>query len=450
MKLQANLLRILLYFFALVFALVVKDGISIFKFTTITIIFSFILYFFSPPKFYKLSIFFELGFLFFLSTEGIANYQNIIYETSYEYFCIGSKYINLSFIIIMVVCLYRTIHLHEQNYITKKVFKLKNVKLLYFTLIFFIIVFLGGMVGKAFKVGSVGRLGAASDAVLFNDIPVRSLPNTFFNMFGSLLSVVLPPLLLFLKNNYNNKIFKILAYTIIPISLVLQIFNGGRTLLLHTLIAILIINQIKVGKINWSKTLIIGIIMVFLSSFMLTYRNYGFTNIEISSVSNRVGKDIIGAQDVVLWLCRIVEYYDYHPNYEHGNNLLTIFVFWVPRAIWLTKPTQIDYWFARTYIGDDKFTNTHSIATGFSGSFYSDFGYWGGLISCIFIGLFIAKLEYFVYKSVLNKTDPFIIFSSIIFGATFFFIRQFSSILPTIISCYLIILFLKKIFFEIK
>jgi len=182
---------------------------------------------------------------------------------------------------------------------------------------------------------------------------------------------------------------------------------------------------------------------------MTNYRNVGFSKVQLSSVSSKVNKDISSPSDAILWQCRIVEYYSNNHDYENGANLLTALAFWVPRALWLNKPTMIDYWFARTYLVEQGFANNHSIVTGFSGLFYYDFGFWGGLLCCVFVGLFIGQLEFFVFRCILNKGDPFIIFASLSFGIILFFVRAFGSLIPPLSGCFLLIYLFRKVFFEI-
>jgi oligosaccharide repeat unit polymerase len=449
MRIQFNIFRIILYFAAFLFALIIKDGLAIFIFTSTVILASLVLYFYAPPSFYKLSMFFELGFLYLMSTEGISHSSKIIYETSYDYYCTGSQYINLSFVIIMIISLLRSFNLYEHKYVNYTTIKFKNKNLFYVLLLFMVAIFLTFMAKKAIKISSLGRLGGNYEITTYNDIPVTSLLDLFLNSYTTM-GYVLPALLLYFKYYHNNKLFNYLPYFLIPPIILMQILIGSRTYVLYTLIGILIMYQSRVTRINWSRALFIGIIMIFLSSLMLNYRNFGFSNVQISSVSNRVNKDISSPSDAVLWQCRIVEYYDNNHEYENGVNLLTTLSFWIPRSIWLNKPTMIDYWFIRAYVTEKDFGVNHSVVTGFSGLFYSDFGFWRGLLCCVFLGLFIGQMEFFIFKSVINKRDPYIVFASLSFGIILFFVRAFGSLIPPLTSCFLIIYLFRKIFFTIK
>jgi oligosaccharide repeat unit polymerase len=449
MKVQINIFRIVLYFSVFLFALIIRDGLAIFIFNTAIIISSLILYFWSPPKFYKLSMFFELGFLYLMSTEGITHASKIIFETSYDYYAEGSRYINLSFATIMIFSLLRSFNLYERKFTVPKVIRMKNINLFYIILIFIIVVFLSFMARKAIKVGSMGRLQGNAESTTYNDVPVRSIYDLFMSLYTSI-GFFLPTFLLFLKYYHNNKITNYLPYILIPIILLMEILIGTRTYVLYTLVGILMIQQSRIVKVNWTKALFVGIIMIFISSLMTNYRSIGFSNVQVSTVSKRVNKDISGPSDAVLWQCRIVEYYNNNHDFEHGDNVLTALSFWVPRSIWLNKPTMIDYWFIRTYLTDITFSNAHSIVTGFSGIFYSDFGFWGGILCCVFIGLFIGQLEFFVYKSIINNKDPYVIFASLSFGIILFFNRAFGNLIPHLTVSFAMAYLFRKLFFVIK
>lgn len=104
---------------------------------------------------------------------------------------------------------------------------------------------------------------------------------------------------------------------------------------------------------------------------------------------------------------------------------------------------MLGYWFIRAY-GETGFGESHSVGFGFSGDFYADFGYFGALLACFFLGFGLKRLE--TYSLHFRKSNQYAsVFVAMLYPYVFFSVRDVitsSLTLLLIVAIYLLYGFL--------
>lgn len=115
------------------------------------------------------------------------------------------------------------------------------------------------------------------------------------------------------------------------------------------------------------------------------------------------------------------KYFENH-DLKYGECSGMIFYFWVPRAIWKDKPTQLDYWMPRYFYKnlDDSFTT----ASGFTGEVRADFGLFSYLFMILF-GFMLKKANtLLVISDYGRKASYTTIYATMLIPYFFFFVRS--------------------------
>lgn len=255
-------------------------------------------------------------------------------------------------------------------------------------------------------------------------------------IFGNIvnaLGFILPALIAYYFIIIKNK--KILTTILIasPIFIV-QFLIGTRFPLLFSILGFLIVtfSKFPIKKINFKTSFFIVLSLLVLllgSKAMKSFRAFGF---ESNNQNNLIQVDDYGYESVpasVLSLgspegiidmtTLLFDYFDQH-DYMYGKTSSFILYFWVPRAIWPSKPTMLGNWLIREYRSG--FSSGHSASFGFTGELYTDFGFFS-LIFVFFIGRLIAKANAFKDKA-LRSNSYQLVLGAMLFPYIFFFVRS--------------------------
>jgi len=170
----------------------------------------------------------------------------------------------------------------------------------------------------------------------------------------------------------------------------------------------------------------LALAVVVAMGLMVQFRAQGLGNVDPAEVIGRLASEGIDTtQEVVLTEARIVDYYDRNPSLG-GRSTTSVFVFWVPRALWPGKPTLLEYWFPREY-GLRGFPESHSIAAGFPADGYADFGFMGGVMVCLLVGLGLGAADRGCSRLLVEAGSPYLVLVGPLFGATFFAVRSLNT-----------------------
>lgn len=220
---------------------------------------------------------------------------------------------------------------------------------------------------------------------------------------------------------------KVFIYSI-PI-FILYLGSGTRFLLLFGLLAF--INN-ALFNLNFKKIFYLGFAIIaigFVANFLLQYRNVGLTSdIKFEnyvkeknlSINKKIVKNF--TEEGVFRNAIMINDYTQKKGFTNGNSISFILFFWVPRDLWKTKPTMLDFWLIREYTHEFDDTG-HSTASGFIGEIFMDFGKYLTVAICLFFGVILSRLNLKLLKLSVNSYFSLIISSSVI-AWLFFSVRS--------------------------
>lgn len=178
----------------------------------------------------------------------------------------------------------------------------------------------------------------------------------------------------------------------------------------------------------WVRAALVTVVVMLAVSVMLEFRGQGFANADLSEVlSDLAANGLDTNEGVLLTQARLVDWYDRQPHLD-GRSSVSVFVFWVPRPLWASKPTLLEYWFPRAY-GLRGIPANHSIAAGFGADGYADGGFAGGLVVAGLLGLLLAAVDRATSSVLVDRGSPYLVMVGPLFGASFFAVRSHNTAL---------------------
>ena len=140
------------------------------------------------------------------------------------------------------------------------------------------------------------------------------------------------------------------------------------------------------------------------------------------------------------------DYFSTH-SLRYGRETSIILYFWVPRAIWPDKPTQLDHWLIREY--NKRVPDGHSTASGFTGELRADFG----MFSLFFVfvgGMLLRRGDAYVEQVFLSSDNINKILAACFFPYVFFVVRSPLAATQTFIFELVIFFIIKRFMTEKK
>lgn len=182
--------------------------------------------------------------------------------------------------------------------------------------------------------------------------------------------------------------------------------------------------KLKIKNVKWLT--IGGIALILLFSAMKNSRYSGFnlsSAFETENVSGSLSEKIAskGSTEGLLRNMAMIDLWtETHPH-TYGKSIGFLGIFWIPRAIWTEKPTQLDYWLIREY--ESGFGGGFSTASSFCGELFMDFGY-GCILASFLLGVFMSKMDRYVEKNLITGGFFATATSGILFAWAFFMTRS--------------------------
>ena len=259
---------------------------------------------------------------------------------------------------------------------------------------------------------------------------------TLTSVLISALGTILPAIIAYhVKNVKKKKAIVSFIYSL-PIFVIVLLQSTRYKFLFSVLPYLIIIDVFNLGKIDRKKNVFLLISIFFLvgiSSFIKTNRNVAFIEIENPSLFKPENTKVsdpftlklaknMSSEGVVRMAYIADEYFSEH-HLHWGKEMSFIFYFWVPRAIWPNKPTQLDYWLIREY-SSGTVSDAFSSASGFIGEARADFG-WGCLFFTFLLGMLFKRID--SYKEIiwtLYRHSFNTILIAILLPWVFFFVRS--------------------------
>ena len=246
--------------------------------------------------------------------------------------------------------------------------------------------------------------------------------------FSGMLSIAMPAIIAWYYSNYSSKRWRSL-WLAIPV-MAISILSTTRFRMLYAVLPYMIImGVIPVKQIKFRQIfpiLLIALSVVVFSSYLKRVRlmsieereamalveNYE-GNVGLLKVANYMSPE--GVVKMAYYADRYFENHSLHWGREAGFSIY----FWIPRAIWKNKPTQLDHWLIREYMN---VSDAFSTASGFIGELRADFG-WGVMLFMVLFGFLLKEGDIFI-ADVLEKRGIHAVFAAILYPFVFFFVRS--------------------------
>lgn len=185
------------------------------------------------------------------------------------------------------------------------------------------------------------------------------------------------------------------------------------------------IYRLSAKKLKWCAVGGLFLIVVFSAMKNSRYRGFDITAWQDSEQATGTIVERVLAKGSPEGLLRNMAMIDLwattHPH-THGKSIGFLGIFWIPRAIWVEKPTQLDHWLIREY--ENGFGSGYSTASSFCGELFMDFGY-ACLVVCFLLGVFMAKADRFIERKLVVGGYFPTAMAGVVFGWAFFMTRSF-------------------------
>lgn len=260
----------------------------------------------------------------------------------------------------------------------------------------------------------------------------EGLISGFANNIGMLLPAVLAYHFFFIRrlNKFQGLSLFLLSY--VPI-LAIQVAIGTRYPIVVSALSVLVVysSRYPFGWFRSIKLVALGVVALTITTLMRQFRDYGLET-NLSSLNVATNERFFMSEGVVTYFARMIDYFEQF-GFRNGLEHLAVALFWIPRALWPGKPTQLEYWFPRAY-GESGFADSHSIAATFAATAFADFGFTGACLIWALIGIGVGTLNRWATR--IFYADPgnaAIVLASVFAGLSFFMVRQISTIVFTAI-----------------
>ena len=262
------------------------------------------------------------------------------------------------------------------------------------------------------------------------------------------LGFVLPAFIVFYHYYIKKRIFSVSFLLALPI-FILMFMEGSRFSLLFSVLGfVMTYTRLSKEKFSVSKIVFVSITLVTLllaSNAMKIFRTGSSKQLQIMAPEQKYidlptyVSGFMSNEGVIDMTALMFEHFAKH-DHLYGSSTSFLLYFWIPRAIWPSKPSMLGYWFVREYRGG--FSKGHSASFGFTGELYADFGLFS-LLPVFFIGRALKAGEKLQKRSFAMK-DYNVILGSMLYPYVFFFVRSPVTSTQTFLGILFFLFILKK------
>jgi hypothetical protein len=412
-------MRIIVLVVMLVMLMLLEGGRASYVVTAIGICLNLSLHFLQRPTFFRLIMFWQVGFILLIGLDGLFDYEAITHVVHESVVQAASKYLTIAN---AAVLLGHALVFSERGFRLMPWYASANLRaspwLPWFMALLYIL-FLVDNLPTAYMIATQGRAVALSGIGMV----IRGADEAIFSNLAALSGLILPAMMayyfLWIRGARLGAKRSALVDSVLPATLLsspiflTQIFIGNRSWLILAAVGLFVV--ISARHALTMKTLIrlflLAVMVLSLSIFMREARVYG-------------GRGLIASEGVLASMAKVVDYYSYN-ELEYGATHGAVLVFWIPRAVWPDKPARFEYWFIRAY-GETGFGVQHSIAASFAANAYADFGFVAGILLCLLGGIILGVIEGWGARVIARQGHPHIVMVAPLYGITFFATRQFS------------------------
>lgn len=205
----------------------------------------------------------------------------------------------------------------------------------------------------------------------------------------------------------------------------LHLATGVRFMLLFTIVGAVIAWTAPrpPSRRTLATLLAAALALAFVSSVLRTTRTFGLQSADVgAAVRGFSTADVVMSEQSVRTMAQAVVYTKRF-GYTYGETSTALAVFWVPRAVWPSKPTLIGYWLPRAF-DTTSYGKGFSAAPGFAGGTFLDFGLGGSVACWLVLGLAFGFLERWTARLTAAERDARILLVAPLYGGTFFAVRS--------------------------
>ncbi len=221
---------------------------------------------------------------------------------------------------------------------------------------------------------------------------------------------------------------------VLPVFLIL-ISLGSRYKMLFTMLPYLITcGFITLEHLNFKRVLSVCL-AVFLLSSLADFVKFSRRSADITvsdylerEQSSNDGLDFPAkvaanmSPEGVVFMAELADHYFSTHNLHYGKESGFVLYYWIPRALWPSKPTMLDHWLIREYYGDKG--EGFSTASGFMGELRADFGRFA-LIFAFLLGFALRWADEFVKVTLRGDSRNLnIALAGVLYPFVFFFVRS--------------------------
>lgn len=384
-----------------------------------------------------------ISFLYVINSEGIVNYDMLIRFQGSS--VIATKVIYISNV--MVLAGYY-INMKKNAFEKKKpgvFFLSKKAKLFLVSLVLLYIAINIPFAISAYKYGRYAAWGENDSGFVLS-------------LLTQGMGLLLPSFITYVYSVMPNKRDMWILALELPVFAIL-LLGGTRFNFLFSFLGSLMVYYSN-KKIKYSDLLYITPLVSILyisASVMMSIRSGGGSLISavlgiFTGESNGQASDFISfvsskmsPEGIIISFSKMVEYFKFN-EYLYGESTGFIIYFWIPRAIWSSKPTMLGHWLIRSY-GDTGFSEGHSASFGFCGDFYADFGIIGALLLSAVVGYYFKYLDNFLTWAKKSES-PYEILGAMAYPYVFFFVRSPITATINIILIVAVFFLLKRLSFR--
>ncbi len=390
----------------------------------------------------RITALFYLAFIYFVLYEGSFDNYVIIKTWGTESYNLASKLVISGFALFILGFSSIKNNIHDIS--NQKSFVILLNRHIHLILFIVYIIYLFFAFQKGVDYYTLGRtLGYG-----YKQYVIRSPTKSLLHYFLMFFNMLLPSVLVYVYYRLKQYPIKYVLIPTIPIFLLI-LLSGSRYSLIVSFLGVIMVakNISKISLKHLFQGILITIFIFFLTSAQIANREKGFNQFNYDSVSTTIDEyGFVKSEGTVKTLSMMVKYFKTREHF-YGTSTFQIIFFWIPRALWNSKPYTADYKIARdmSLFQNNAITTT---ASSFFGDFYADFGILGGLFSCFVYGVLAKLIVFKLIKNIDFSFHPLNVLSGVFIGLFLFSMRSF--VVPIIAITGISVLYYFFQFFLVK
>ncbi len=420
------------------------NGKLVFVFTLIAIIINLALCFLKGSSIYDLSIWWQVGYIYFVLIEGIFNGDTVAAQVGAENYNMAATLLTGSLTSFLLG--YAIIKPSSKRYLEE--IHIKNNSLFHIVIAagitLFLIMHYGVFTnllihGRRFTIHALERSLSLGET--------RSLDKIIIDTVISIIIIFFPALIAYYLCIVKKQ--RVIIALLLSLPLIFYAFlTRTRFVFGFSILGFCVASGLimRPGRKEAGRLLILSIaILVF--SYIQKLTRLGA--IEYETIMGNLPKERwVNVEGVVRTLSLYVAYIRNHGPLW-GGEISMLLKAWIPRIIWPDKPTLAGHWLIREIMPISSYA--HTVSGSFAYVTFVDFGYHVGMILNGIWGVILALLNNkFVLKSKSDAANPSRMVVGIILATSLFAVRSLITAFIHFIPVFLFYLLIVRLFFVFR